>query len=767
MKYVGRFIDINEESYYMEIITKNDDTNTTNLTLGTPPFIVNYEGSSDMLYKPIKYSSATITVATDNIYDDMYSGKNQGTKIKLTNTQRTLWVGYITPNVYNQTYSGVIENLELECIDALSTLKNIDYKTIGKSKNIVSFIDVICHILKQCNVYNNLYISDALNKTEDGTNICYSLHISENNFFDEDDEPMKCSEVLEEILKYLNMTMFADGMNVYIVDYDAIGNNKYNAKYNVIDIERGITEVSTVKLNDVKTITSTSFRSSEGDLSIDNVYNKATVTAEAYKIVDIIEDIFDEEKMEIYVDKQRYAYTGKKKTDPYNYTDQYNNPYEYTESFPMHYQFCHHPNVVTHNWCKNTDGDIVEMPVGGELVDYDALKTIHGATLYRYWVSEVSKGETEKIKFHPIESSREWTTCILLHLNGTYTVKDYNQGIYRRIVTITPSNKNAIADDNTYLLIKMESIWRDVRRYYTGDAYKGDFVVETDGGYQYIEIMPKIPFNIFTANYSNYLIYDTQKDTSEWVATQEDVINVENVTQPTMLPFWVDYTLEKLEDGYKKNNILDSNLQLYNNIAWDMGFADDIEGVAIKIPRGTNIADLRLCLYQPFMPSYEDYEGDQLQCVFLKDIELSIITKQKNKKKKNNEEENTKYENVIEENFVEELGEINFKVCTFDDKDLNYSSVMEKDNNGTLGYIDTLTHNALNQTLRMEEMLIYRIVRQYKEPRKILNFTLSNDFSMFDKITYPTQEVNKNFIVDSMQIDYEAHQAQIKLIEKI
>ena len=137
-------------------------------------------------------------------------------------------MGYITPNVYNQTYSGVIENLELECIDALSTLKNIDYKTIGKSKNIVSFIDVICHILKQCNVYNNLYISDALNKTEDGTNICYSLHISENNFFDEDDEPMKCSEVLEEILKYLNMTMFADGLNVYIIDYDAISKDYNN-----------------------------------------------------------------------------------------------------------------------------------------------------------------------------------------------------------------------------------------------------------------------------------------------------------------------------------------------------------------------------------------------------------------------------------------------------------------------------------------------------------------------------------------------------------
>lgn len=757
MKYTGRFKDITDKGYFLQITTDDEETTTKELTLGTPPFLVSYEGGGDTLYKPIKYSSATLTVATDTIFANMYSGKNQGTKITLTDDQRTLWCGYITPNVYNQAYNGVIENLEVECVDALSTLKNVEYTTIGNFKDIVSFSSIFCHVLAKCNCYKYLNISKVLNKD------ITTLYISENNFVDEDDEPMKCNEVLEELLKYLNFTMFADGLHIYVVDYDEIGKNE-TLLFDVFNISNG-DFITTNSVAHSKVINGDSFMGGDGTITIDNVYNKATVTAEAYKIEDIIEDIFDEEKMEIYVDKQRYAYTGKKKNDPYNYADDYNNPYQYTESFPMYYQFCKHPNVVTHNWYKNTDGDIVEMPVGGELVDYDALKTMHGATLYRYWVSEISKGESEKIKFHPIEPSRDWTTCILFHLNGTYKEKDYNQGIYRRILTLKPSSKNAIATDNTYLLIKMESIWRDTRRYYTGDAYKGDFVVETDGGYQYIDIMPKIPFNIFTANYSNYLIYDTQKDTSEWVATQEDVINVENVTQPTMLPFWVDYTLEKLEDGYKKNNILDSNLQLYNNISWDMGFADDVEGIAIKIPQGTNISHLRLCLYQPFMPSYEDYEGDQLQCVFLKNVELSIINKQKDKKK-TQEEENTKYENVIEENFVEELGEINFKVCTYDGKDLNYSSVMEKDESGTISYVDKLYNKALDQELRQEEMLIYRIVTQYKEPRKKLQFDLKNEFAMYHKITYPTQE-NCNFIIDNMTIDFENNTSNVTLIEKV
>lgn len=762
MIYTGRFKDINNEGYFVKITTDDEDTTTKELILGTPPFVVNYEGGESIIYKPIKYSSATITVASENIYSNMYSGKNQGTKIIFTNSQRTLWVGYITPNVYNQTYSGVIENLELECIDALSTLKIIKYTTINENKDIVSFKDIFCHILKKCNAYNNLYIiNEVIDKS------LSSLYVSENNFFDEDDEPLKCSEVLEEILKYLNMTMFADGLNVYVIDYDAISKDYNN--YIAYNINDGTLQ-GTHKIGGEKTINVDSFMSSDGNLSIDNVYNKATVIAEAYKIEDIIEDIFDEEKMEIYVDKQRYAYTGKKKNDPYNYADPYNNPYEYTESFPMYYQFCKHPNVENYYWHKNTDGEIVQAVQGSQLVDYDSLKAMHGATIYRYWISEVSLGENRDGNngyiYPPIESSRTFDDCILLHLNGTYKEKDYNQGIYRRVVTITPSQKNGIATDNTYLLIKMQSIWRDIQRFYTGDSYKGEFVIESDGGYQNIKIMPKIPFNIFNANYSHYLKYNTQNDTSEWVATQEDVINVENVTQPTMLPFWVDYTLEKLEDGYKKNNILDSNLELYNNISWDMGFADDVEGVAIKIPRGTNIADLRLCLYQPFMPSYDDYEGDDLQCVILKDIELSIITKQNDDKKKNKEEEeNTKYENVIEDNYIEELGEINFKVCTYDGKDLNYSSVYEKiDEN--FNYVDTIENKALNQKLRQEEMLIFRIVNQYKNPHYKLNFQLKNDFAMYNKIIYPTQEQNKNFVIDTMAIDYENNTSQITLIEK-
>ena len=93
----------------------------------------------------------------------------------------------------------------------LSTLQYYKYKPLNGTKNIVRIIDIIDMLISKCNAYSKYYISNAtqLNST---TNECLSnnLYISEQNFFDEDDEAMTLQEVLEEICKYLNVTCVAE-----------------------------------------------------------------------------------------------------------------------------------------------------------------------------------------------------------------------------------------------------------------------------------------------------------------------------------------------------------------------------------------------------------------------------------------------------------------------------------------------------------------------------------------------------------------------------
>jgi hypothetical protein len=48
------------------------------------------------------------------------------------NSGATVWVGYVTPNLYNMGFVEEREEVEIECIDGLSTLQYIKYSTDKK-----------------------------------------------------------------------------------------------------------------------------------------------------------------------------------------------------------------------------------------------------------------------------------------------------------------------------------------------------------------------------------------------------------------------------------------------------------------------------------------------------------------------------------------------------------------------------------------------------------------------------------------------------------
>ena len=65
--------------------------------------------------------------------------------------------------------------------------------------------------------------------------------ISEQNFFDEDDKPMKLKEVLEEICKFLNWTCVDWRGDLYFVDVDHAGDYyKYALDFSAYATVRGI-----------------------------------------------------------------------------------------------------------------------------------------------------------------------------------------------------------------------------------------------------------------------------------------------------------------------------------------------------------------------------------------------------------------------------------------------------------------------------------------------------------------------------------------------
>jgi len=75
------------------------------------------------------------------------------------------------------------EEIEIECIDALSTLQYIKYSS--DDKRVMSFAEIIRNILHRCNAYNHFYVSGNTHISDTISDaILDRLYISESNFFD-------------------------------------------------------------------------------------------------------------------------------------------------------------------------------------------------------------------------------------------------------------------------------------------------------------------------------------------------------------------------------------------------------------------------------------------------------------------------------------------------------------------------------------------------------------------------------------------------------
>lgn len=109
-------------------------------------------------------------------------------------------------------------------------------------------------------------------------NVLQDMTISEQNFFDEDDKPMKLKEVLEELCRFLNWTCVDWKGDLYFVDVDHAGDYyKYTLDFSTYTTVRGFT-ISVQKVT---------FSGDNHTLDILGGYNKVTVKTSNYNIGDV------------------------------------------------------------------------------------------------------------------------------------------------------------------------------------------------------------------------------------------------------------------------------------------------------------------------------------------------------------------------------------------------------------------------------------------------------------------------------------------------
>lgn len=264
--YTVPFVNVDGESFTIQILEDGGTGSPTELVGGTPPFVVDMN-DEDFLYTPTRFSGATLKLVGSDYLQRLFSTQYQKFKVNLLKGSTIIWTGFITPEVYSQDYDNELFELEIECISALSTLEYIDSDFTGGT---VTLLDIIEDCITKSNGnFNAVYVPNTY------TTALSSISVSAANFVDEDGKAMTLKECLEEVCKFLNWTVTEYNGNVYFIDVDYIVAGK--TSYTNILNNTSQTLSSSITLQNIAS------KGSDNTLSILGGYNKAVVIDSDYE----------------------------------------------------------------------------------------------------------------------------------------------------------------------------------------------------------------------------------------------------------------------------------------------------------------------------------------------------------------------------------------------------------------------------------------------------------------------------------------------------
>ncbi|MBQ5864155.1 MAG: hypothetical protein IIW66_02025 [Bacteroidales bacterium] len=714
MKYIGKCRDKQDVLHTITITTKVG-TGSTNLTLCTSPFVEEMEGDDNTIYKPCKYSSATIRVLTQNASDymfDIYQSRAQDVSVELKDENNKIeWLGYVTPNLYDMGYESAREELEIECIDALSTLQYFRYTPIDSKPKTNSFYDIIKHILHTKTPYVAFYFPSVYENIK-----LDQLKISEQNFFDEDGEGWTMKEVLEEICKYLNVTCVADGNEVWFVHYSSLGKVPYR-RYRTMYKTYADQEVDSRY-----SIDEYSYSESGGTISLQPTYNRASVTSKINEYKNLLPDVFEEKYLSNANGNWNkvlgYVLNGA------SYTS--------TSGVAGRYKFLTNKYYKTYYYDKSSGAQVDKETCK----TYPELQNYVGATLvqasfenynpYNLDTAFVSNGDktlTDYILIHQHDkgAGKKVFSTISSEIPETYigkntkiVIKGSIRCMDREKWCYIPTDYGNKKDDfdrmNLYLECQLK--W--------GDYYYHNYkLIEYSNGYS---------FTFYRAGY-----WDKNEGTFRLYFNAPDTSHINN----------------------KEYSILDTS--------GDAGNEGTSSGFVISLPENATI--------QGSIPEFTIYSRGRvdssyrLDCIWLKDFSIQLAIAKDTNVKDVDWETDTEYSNIINDEYIEEADGVECKINTWDNKAPTYSVVMLT-NGSTTSYLDEVKSLASGETHRFEEHIIYDYVTQYSQPAIQLDLNIKERVKPYTVVSVPFLGSDKKFIVDSYTRDYWACNNSIKLVEK-
>lgn len=324
----GHFYNQMEERIEVHILTGGDRTKETvigekNGELSFTDDPVELTSQVNDTFDHLLCQQATVRLLARNFVPDFFCASCRDAVVNIYREGKCLFAGFIEPQSYSQGYNEEFDEIELSCIDALTALQYAKYRDVGSLGvlyNVVkaeaeqrTFLAMLKEILGGVTAELDIVGGNAMRYLYDGSKavddlagnhyaIFGQLTVSELLFLgDEEDDVWQQDEVLEEILKYLNLHIVQDGFTFYLFSWESV---KGDERIYWRDLLTGASVTTARQTTDIVTglVTDT-----DTTISVGEVYNKIMLTAKVESMESVIESPLDNDLLKSpFSNKQKY-----------------------------------------------------------------------------------------------------------------------------------------------------------------------------------------------------------------------------------------------------------------------------------------------------------------------------------------------------------------------------------------------------------------------------------------------------------------------------
>lgn len=325
----GSFLSQRGDTITVHIVTGNDRTQA--IEIGTEKADVYFsedpaeiENEVNDTFDVLLRNSAKIRLLCGNLITNLFSTSCRDAVVNIYKNDTCIFAGFIEPQTLSQPYNDRWDELELNCIDALSALQYSKYKNVGALGVIYAFVkaeaaqrsfyDIATEILQGVtgglDILGNQNIkfwydgSKAVDaQTANRYQVFRQLSISDLLFLGDDESDVwQQDEVLEELFKYLNLHIVQDGFNFYIFSWESV-----KAAPDKIIWHDIVANGTKTTPQQAVTISLANVADCDTTISIGDVYNQLLLTAKVEDIESVIESPLDDDLLvSPYINKQKY-----------------------------------------------------------------------------------------------------------------------------------------------------------------------------------------------------------------------------------------------------------------------------------------------------------------------------------------------------------------------------------------------------------------------------------------------------------------------------